>query len=86
MLVGHKEYRCHLSGLEYSDGVGPSPKGGAEPVRPPLNPPLETVVEQWLCTKDLTAEATNITRINITYYNLYYLYIVITTASITYSR
>ena len=27
---------------EYSDGVGPSPKGGPEPARPPLNPPMVT--------------------------------------------
>ena len=37
-------YHCHLS--EYSDSVGPLPKGGggAEPARTPLNPLLTVTV------------------------------------------
>jgi len=30
--------------MTVSDGVSPSPKGGGEPARPPLNPPLHLKV------------------------------------------
>jgi len=32
--------------MTVSDGVSPSPKGGPEPARLPLNPPLERVKER----------------------------------------
>ena len=41
------EYRCHLglSGQEYSDGVGPSPKGGAGAGSPPSKSATESFVD-----------------------------------------